>query len=77
MPIAYHLDRYTTKLTAYLKRCNATAKKKINLATIEKAIYYAQTYHAGQARQSGEPFYSHPLAVAGRVAEYCFKTDDW
>jgi len=38
-------------------------------------IYYAKKYHGAQKRRSGEPFYSHPLAVAEMVAPYCFKTD--
>ena len=42
---------------------------------INNAIAWAKKYHAGQYRQSGEPFYSHPLEVACMVAEYLPKTE--
>ena len=42
---------------------------------IKKAIYYARKYHDTQMRQSGEPYYSHPLEVAFNVADHYFKTD--
>ncbi len=74
MSITYLKDSYTLQLIEYLQQLNEKATKKLDFTTIEKAIYYAQTYHEGQTRQSGEPFYSHPLAVAGMVDEYCFKT---
>jgi (p)ppGpp synthase/HD superfamily hydrolase len=51
------------------------ARNQVNITQIKKAIYYAKKYHAHQTRDSGEPFYSHPLAVATMVADYCFKTD--
>lgn len=50
-------------------------EKKVDIIAIKKAIYYAKKYHDKQMRQSGEPYYSHPLIVAGMVADYCFKTD--
>lgn len=45
-------------------------KYQIDLLEIRKAIYYAKKYHGTQKRQSGEPFYSHPLEVAFLFAEY-------
>lgn len=39
-------------------------KPAINLRWIVRAIQYAITYHRGQTRKSGEPFYHHPLEVA-------------
>ena len=35
-----------------------------NLELIQKAYVFAATAHAGQTRLSGEPYLSHPLAVA-------------
>ncbi|UCM86389.1 MAG: HD domain-containing protein [Rickettsia endosymbiont of Culicoides impunctatus] len=33
-------------------------------------MYYAKKYHGSQMRQSGDPYYSHPIDVAYMVAEY-------
>lgn len=45
-------------------------KPSINLRLIARAIQYAVTYHRGQTRKSGEPFYHHPLAVATILAPF-------
>ena len=42
---------------------------------MEKAIIFAKKWHGDQPRKTGEPFYSHPLAVAKIASEYYFKTD--
>ncbi len=42
------------------------------LAMVRKAYEYASTAHAGQVRLSGEPYFSHPLAVAEALAELGF-----
>ena len=34
-----------------------------------RAYYYAQQAHEGQIRRSGEPYVTHPLAVAGILAD--------
>ncbi|MBO5491482.1 MAG: bifunctional (p)ppGpp synthetase/guanosine-3',5'-bis(diphosphate) 3'-pyrophosphohydrolase [Desulfovibrio sp.] len=39
-----------------------------DLELIQKAYVYAATHHAGQTRLSGEPYLSHPLAVADILA---------
>jgi len=39
-------------------------RPKDDLAPIEKAYNFAAQYHSGQLRSSGEPYMSHPLAVA-------------
>jgi guanosine-3',5'-bis(diphosphate) 3'-pyrophosphohydrolase len=48
---------------------------KIDIPKVEKAIYYAKKYHGDQKRQSGEPYYSHPLEVAYMISDYLFRTD--
>lgn len=40
-----------------------------NLRRIRYAFFVAEDAHAGQVRQSGEPYITHPLAVAQIVAE--------
>ncbi|MDN3443932.1 bifunctional (p)ppGpp synthetase/guanosine-3',5'-bis(diphosphate) 3'-pyrophosphohydrolase [Microbacterium sp. APC 3901] len=42
---------------------------KGDLAVIERAYAVAKEKHAGQQRQSGEPYITHPLAVAQILAE--------
>lgn len=66
---------YADDLINKINLLNHQANNKVNIITIKKAIYYAKKYHGSQKRQSGEPYYSHPLIVAGMVADYCFKTD--
>src|SRR5579862_5021021 len=40
-----------------------------DLAPIKKAYEFSQQHHKGQARESGEPYLSHPLEVANILAE--------
>ncbi|WMW66408.1 bifunctional (p)ppGpp synthetase/guanosine-3',5'-bis(diphosphate) 3'-pyrophosphohydrolase [Nitratidesulfovibrio liaohensis] len=50
----------------------ASVNKNADLALIQKAYVYAAAAHAGQTRLSGEPYLSHPLAVAYSLAEMRF-----
>lgn len=43
-----------------------------DLELIQRAYMYAAKAHAGQTRLSGEPYLSHPLAVASTLAEMGF-----
>jgi RelA/SpoT family (p)ppGpp synthetase len=45
------------------------------LAELEHAIDYATDKHAGQKRKSGEPYISHPLAVAHTLIEWGMDID--
>lgn len=47
----------------------------VDIQEVKKAIYYARKYHGIQMRQSGEPYYSHPIEVAYMVSDYLFRTD--
>ena len=49
--------------------------KKYDLEKIQKAYEYANALHEGQFRKSGEPYISHPLAVAEIVAGLELDTD--
>ena len=50
----------------------ASANGEANLELIQRAYVYAATAHAGQTRLSGEPYLSHPLAVADTLAQMGF-----
>ncbi len=43
-----------------------------NVELIQRAYVFAASAHAGQTRLSGEPYLSHPLAVANNLAEMGF-----
>ena len=68
---------YSKKLLNKLYQINIDLNDefKINIQEIEKAIIYAKYYHGDQKRDSGEPYYSHPLEVAYMVSDHLPKTD--
>ena len=68
---------YSNRLLNKLSALNEKAKDKIDLIKVKKSIYYAKKYHGSQLRQSGEPYYSHPLKVAYMISDYDygFKND--
>ena len=71
----YQSCTYSESLINKINIQNEKSNHQVDLLQIKKAIYYAKKYHGSQKRLSGEPYYSHPLAVAALVAPYCFKTD--
>src|SRR5258705_12460885 len=48
--------------------------KPADVARIEEAYAVARAAHSGQYRQSGEPYITHPLAVAKILAEWHLDT---
>lgn len=50
-------------------------EKNYDVEKIKSAYEYAKGLHAGQFRLSGEPYISHPVAVAAIVAELGLDTD--
>ena len=44
--------------------------KPKDVARLAEAYRFSEAAHAGQTRQSGDPYISHPLAVAGILAEW-------
>ncbi len=55
------IDALANRLNEYLDT------DQINL--VRRAYYYAEQAHDGQSRRSGEPYITHPLAVANILAE--------
>ena len=48
-----------------------------NVRRIRYAYYIAEKAHRGQVRVSGEPYISHPLAVARILVEKLPETVEW
>ncbi|WP_341759279.1 HD domain-containing protein [Candidatus Tisiphia endosymbiont of Ptychoptera albimana] len=61
---------YAERLVNKLSELNQQVTIPVNIYEIRKGIYYAKKYHGSQMRQSGDPYYSHPIEVAYMVAEY-------
>ncbi|WP_341792410.1 HD domain-containing protein [Rickettsia endosymbiont of Gonocerus acuteangulatus] len=67
---------YAKKLLDKVIYLNSVVKvPPVGVLEVRKAIYYAKKYHGSQMRQSGEPFYSHPIEVAYMISDYLFRTD--
>ncbi|ALN41266.1 guanosine polyphosphate pyrophosphohydrolase [Rickettsia rhipicephali] len=67
---------YTKRLLDKVIYLNSIVKvPTVDVLAVKKAIYYARKYHGSQMRQSGEPFYSHPIEVAYMISDYLFRTD--
>ncbi|WP_417905608.1 HD domain-containing protein [Candidatus Tisiphia endosymbiont of Micropterix aruncella] len=66
----YQSCAYAERLLNELMLLNTKVKQPVNIYEVKKGIYYAKKYHGSQMRQSGEPYYSHPIEVAYMVAQY-------
>jgi GTP diphosphokinase / guanosine-3',5'-bis(diphosphate) 3'-diphosphatase len=60
------LDAFKHQLAAYLRADD--------IALVEAAYHFSASAHEGQFRKSGEPYVSHPLAVARIVAAWNLDT---
>ena len=60
-----------TNLLEYLEK----SERKYDFNKITEAYLYSEKLHEGQFRLSGEPYISHPIAVAKIVAELGLDTD--
>jgi guanosine-3',5'-bis(diphosphate) 3'-pyrophosphohydrolase len=56
-----HINGLCEQLTTYLEPSH--------INQVKRAYLYAEQAHDGQVRRSGDPYVSHPLAVAGILAE--------
>lgn len=70
-----YTKRLIDKLVKFNKRARQQGRSLVDVKQVKKAICYAKKYHKGQLRHSGEPYYSHPIAVAYMVSDYLFRTD--
>ena len=61
------LSTFTRHLSQYLP--------DVELARVEAAYRYSENAHAGQKRASGEPYITHPLAVASILSDWKFDAD--
>jgi (p)ppGpp synthase/HD superfamily hydrolase len=66
---------YSKRLLRKILLLNSKQKTQVDIVAVKKAIYYARKYHGAQVRESGEPYYSHPIEVAYLIADYLFRTD--
>ncbi len=61
MSAAATIESLTTKLDSYLE--------PTQIALVQDAYEYAAVAHSGQTRRTGEPYVTHPLAVADILAD--------
>ncbi|HTD91072.1 MAG TPA: bifunctional (p)ppGpp synthetase/guanosine-3',5'-bis(diphosphate) 3'-pyrophosphohydrolase [Burkholderiales bacterium] len=54
---------------ALLKECSGYLKPE-DISQLQSAYQFSESAHHGQFRDSGEPYISHPLAVAGILAQW-------
>lgn len=66
---------YSDKLINKIMSLNKLSNEKVDLDVIQKAIYYAKKYHGKQKRDTGEPYYSHPIFVAEVLTDFCFEAN--
>ncbi|WP_341792963.1 HD domain-containing protein [Rickettsia endosymbiont of Ceutorhynchus obstrictus] len=66
----FEMCRYAARLLDKVTSLNKLVKHPIDIREVKKGIYYARKYHGVQMRQSGDPYYSHPIEVAYLLAEF-------
>ncbi len=66
----FEMCGYAAKLLDKITYLNRLVKHPIDIREVKKGIYYARKYHGTQMRQSGDPYYSHPIEVAYMLAEF-------
>ena len=59
---------YAKKLLDKVEYLNTKVKNPVDIEEVKKGIFYARKYHGSQMRQSGDPYYSHPIEVAIMLA---------
>jgi len=48
-----------------------------DVALVERAFEFSETAHRGQFRKSGEPYITHPLAVASILSQWRIDAEAW
>ena len=71
LPLFSPVEKVTKVVTSseLLARCSQFLSKA-DVERIRQAFIYADDAHLGQFRKSGEPYITHPLAVANILAEW-------
>jgi len=69
-PDTAHVDDSTSDQAAALRELIAAYLKPADLEKVDAALEMATAAHEGQFRQSGEPYITHPLAVAKILARW-------
>ena len=69
--IAVNMNPNIDKILAVIEN----SEKNYDVEKIERAYLYARELHEGQFRVSGEPYISHPIAVAEVVTGLGLDTD--
>ena len=59
---------------ADLARCVSAYDHRADTSLIERAFQVASAAHAGQTRENGDPYITHPVAVAQILAQYRLDT---
>ena len=57
-----------------LARCVAAYDQRADTSLIERAFQVASAAHAGQTRENGDPYITHPVAVAEILAGFRLDT---
>ena len=66
---------YANKLLNKIHRMNTTLQKPIDLALIEKAIYYLEQDHQTNEHKLKKQAYIKPLSITLMLTEYCLSTE--
>ncbi|QQV75455.1 hypothetical protein H6P87_01012 [Rickettsia tillamookensis] len=66
----FEVCAYAKKLLNKLEYLNTKVKNPVDIEEVKKGIFYARKYHGSQMRQSGDPYYSHPIEVAIMLAVF-------
>ena len=66
---------YSKKLIEKIEELNLESSNPVDVGLIHQAISAARKSHGDQLRGTGEPYYTHPIAVASMVADYLFSTE--
>ncbi len=74
-PSKFKACSYSERLLDKIVLLNQNTKDKVDISEVKKAVYYARKYHGNQMRESGEPYYSHPIEVAYIISDCLFRTD--
>ena len=53
-----------------MSRAPQVRQQVVHVALVERAFHFSDSAHVGQFRKSGEPYITHPLAVASILSQW-------